>query len=156
MNTICPGFEQAFHSPWLAGCLRKEEGEFLLGWVGSASSWLGCSRETTETGEGLLWLLAGKSGTWFLEALTGEDRATYHFAGGDEMPALVSRLLCAPQFSKEALYSPPEMLTGERADLAIAAQFLGFLVRLRAGFKGRVIHTSPEGWRKDMEALAAG
>jgi len=156
MNATCPGFEQAFRGTWLAGGLRKEEGEFLLGWAGSASSWLGGSRETTEAGEGLLWLLAGKNGTWFLEALTGEDRATYHFAGGDEFPTLVSRLLCAPQFSKEALYSPPEMLTGERADLAIAAQFLGFLVDLRAGFKGRVIHTNPEGWRKDMEALAAG
>ena len=70
------------------------------------------------------------------------------------MPALASRLLCAPEFSKEALYGPPETLTGERADLAIAAQFLGFLVALRAAFKGRVIHTSPESWRKDMEAAA--
>jgi hypothetical protein len=155
MNATCPGFEQAFRNTWLAGCVRKDEGQFLLDWAGPASSWLGSSRETTEAGEGLLWLLAGKNGTWFLEALTGEDRATYHFAGGDEMPALVSRLLCAPQFSKEALYGPPEMLTGERADLAIAAQFLGFLVGLRARFEGRVIHASPEGWRKDMEALAA-
>ena len=68
---------------------------------------------------------------------------------------LVSRLLCAPQFSKEALYGPREMLTGERADLAIAAQFLGFLEGLRARFEGRVIHASPEGWRKDMEGLAS-
>ncbi len=155
LNATCPGFEEAFRRTWLAGCLRKEEGEFLLDWAGSASTWLGCSRETTEAGEGLLWLLAGKNGIWFLEALTGEDRATYYFAGGDEMPALVSRLLCAPQFSKEALYGPPEMLTGERSDLAIAAQFLAFLVSLRARFKGRVIHAGPEGWRKDMEALAA-
>lgn len=155
MNAACPGFEQAFRGTWLAGGVRKEEGEFLLDWAGSASSWLGCSRETTEAGEGLLWLLAGKNEIWFLEALTGEDRATYHFAGGDEMPALLSRLLCAPQFSKEALYGRPEMLTGERADLAIAAQFLGFLVNLRARFKGRVIHASREGWRKDTEAIAA-
>ena len=155
LNVTCPGLEQAFRGAWLAGCLRAEEGEFLLDWAGSASAWLGCSRETTEAGEGLLWLLAGKNGIWFLEALTGEDRATYHFAGGDEMPALVSRLLCAPQFSKEALYGPPEMLTGERADLAIAAQFLAFLVSLRARFRGRVIHASPDGWQKDMEALAA-
>ena len=91
---------------------------------------------------------------WFLEALTGEDRATYHFSAGDEMPALVSRLLCAPQFSKEALYGPPETLTGEQADLAIAAQFLGFLVRLRARFRGRVIHTSLESWQKDIGAVA--
>jgi hypothetical protein len=154
MNATCPGFEQAFRGTWLATCVRKDEGQFLLDWAGAAGSWLGCSRETTDAGEGLLWLLVGKNGAWFLEALTGEDRATYRFAGGDDMPALVARLLCAPQFSREALYGPPEMLTGDLADLAIAAQFLGFLTGLRARFKGRVIHSSPEGWRKDMEAAA--
>jgi hypothetical protein len=156
LNGLCPGFEQALRETWLPGCVRRQEAEYLLEWAGSAGSWLGCSRETTETGEGLLWLLAGKNGTWFLEALTGEDRATYHFAGTNEMPPLVSRLLCAPQFSKEALYAPLEMLTGDRADLAIAAQFLSFLVDLRARFKDRVIHVSPEGWRADMEAITAG
>ena len=154
LGTICPGFEQAFRSVWLAACVRKDEGQFLLDWAGPASCWLGCSRETGEGGEGLLWLLAEKNGLWFLEALTGEDRATYYFSAGSRMPALVSRLLCAPQFSKEALYGPPEMLTGERADLAIAAQFLGFLAELRALFRGRVIHTSLESWQKDMGAAA--
>jgi hypothetical protein len=156
MSATCPGFEQAFRAVWLAACVRKDEGGFLLDWAGPGGSWLGCSRETTEAGEGLLWLLAGKDGIWFLEALTGEDRATYHFRGGDEMPALVSRLLCAPQFSKEALYGRPDMLTGDRADLAIAAQFLGFLADLRARFRGRVIHSSPESWRQEIQAAAAG
>jgi hypothetical protein len=152
MNSTCPGFEQAFRGGWLAGSVRKDEGALLLDWAGAAGSWLGCSRESTGEAETLLWLLAGKNGAWFLEALTGEDRATYCFAGGDEMPALVSRLLCAPQFSKEALYEPQEALTGERADLAVAAQFLGFLAGLRARFNGRVIHSNPESWRKEMEA----
>jgi hypothetical protein len=156
LDSICPGFEQAFRTTWLANCVRKDEGQFLLEWAGPAACWLGCSRETAESGEPLLWALAQKSGTWFLEALTGEDRATYHFAASGEMPALASRLLCAPQFSKEALYGPPEMLTGERAELAIAAQFLGFLAALRAAFRGRVIHTSPESWRTDVEAAASG
>ena len=154
LSAIAPGFEEAFRTVWLAGCVRKDEGQFLLDWAGPAACWLGCSRETSDSGESLLWLLAAKNAMWFLEALTGEDRATYHFSAGDEMPALVSRLLCAPQFSKEALYGAPEMLTGERADLAIAAQFLGFLVRLRAGFRGRVIHTSLDSWQKDMETVA--
>jgi hypothetical protein len=154
LNAIGPGFEQAFRTVWLAGCVRKDEGQFLLDWAGPAYCWLGCSRETSGSGEGLLWLLAAKNGMWFLEALTGEDRATYHFSAGDDMPVLASRLLCAPQFSKEALYGAPEMLTGERADLAIAAQFLGFLVRLRTSFKGRVIHTSLESWQNDMEGVA--
>jgi hypothetical protein len=156
LSTICPGFEQAFRDVWLAACVRKDEGQFLLDWAGPGSCWLGCSRETGEGGESLLWLLAEKNAVWFLEALTGEDRATYHFSAGGQMPALVSRLLCAPQFSKEALYGPPETLTGERADLAIAAQFLGFLADLRTLFRGRVIHTSLESWQKDMGAAAGG
>lgn len=156
LSSICPGFEQAFHTTWLAACVRKDEGEFLLEWAGPAACWLGCSREAGESGEALLWLLAQKGQVWFLEALTGEDRATYYFSGGTEVPALVSRLLCAPQFSKEALYNPLETLTGDKADLAIAAQYLGFLVELRARFKGRVIHTTPESWRAGMEKAASG
>ncbi len=154
LDSLCPGFEQAFRSTWLANCVRKDEGAFLLDWAGAGACWLGCSREEAESGEPLLWALAEKNGTWFLEALTGEDRATYHFAGGAEMPALGSRLLCAPQFSKEALYGPPEMLTGDKADLAIAAQHLAFLTALRAAFQGRVIHNSPESWQADMNVAA--
>jgi len=152
LDTIAPGFAQTFRDTWLPACMRKDEGAFLLEWAEAGSCWLGCSREESDSGAPLLWLLAEKSGTWFLEALGGEDRATYQFSGGGELPALVSRLLCAPQFSKEALYGTPEMLTGERADLAIAAQFLEFLVRLRGAFKGRIIHSSPAGWRKEMAA----
>lgn len=106
-----------------------------------------------EEGARLLWMLSGKGGAWFLEALSSGDRATYCFAGDEEIPALVSRLLCAPQFSREALYGPLETLTGGRADLAIPAQFLGFLVRLRGCFRGRVIHRSIEGWHTEMDAL---
>ena len=108
-----------------------------------------------EEGGRLLWMLSGKGGVWFLEALSSGDRATYCFAGGEEVPALVSRLLCAPQFSREALYGPLDTLTGERAELAIAAQFLGFLVRLRGCFRGRVIHRSVQGWQAEMDALGA-
>lgn len=100
-----------------------------------------------------LWMLAGKKGTWFLEALSIEDHATYCFAGGDDMPALVSRLLCAPQFSKEALYNPLNELVGDNADLAIPARSLGFLVELRKRFKQRVIHQSVEGWQKEIDKL---
>lgn len=157
LESLCTGFDKTFRATWLAGCLRKTEGEFLLGWAGPDSCWLGCSREAGETGEAaLLWVLARKGKVWFLEALTGEDRATYYFSGGDEMPVLTSKLLCAPEFSKEALYGGPEMLTGERAGLAIAAQHLAFLVELRAAFRGRVIHATPESWQQNMASAAAG
>jgi hypothetical protein len=99
-------------------------------------------------------MLCGTGSIWFLEALSVKDRATYCFRGGDEVPALVSQLLCAPQFSKEALYTPLERLTGDNALLAIPAQSLGFLVELRTRFAGRVIHKSPEGWQKEIKAKA--
>jgi hypothetical protein len=161
MEGLCPGFERVFREAWSPSLLRPEESGHLLDWASPAGTWLGCTRGIDENVEGEapdgagrpLWMLAGKNGVWFLEALSMEDRATYCFKGDEEVPALVSRLLCAPQFSKEALYSSAEELVGERADLAIPARHLRFLADLRARFHGRVIHQSVEGWRKDVEKL---
>jgi hypothetical protein len=153
MEDLCPGFREAFADHWLVGLLRAEEGAHLLAWAAPERIWLGCSREESATGGPQLWMLAGKGEAWFLESLTDGDRATYCFTGGEEMPALVSKLLCAPQFSKEALYGSLDMFTGDRADLAIAAQYLDFLARLRTAFRSRVIHRNLEGWQADMETL---
>jgi hypothetical protein len=201
MNSLCPGFEQAFRGEWSPSLLRNKEGAYLLDWATAGSTWLGCTREADAAGSGgegevelsgvagegeaggetaesepapgqqaaektakpkpaeggtatrPLWMLAGKKSVWFLEALSIEDHATYCFTGGDEMPALVSRLLCAPQFSKEALYNPLNELTGDNADLAIPARSLSFLVELRKRFKQRVIHQSAEGWKKEIDKL---
>lgn len=166
MEAVCPGFVETFRGTWLASLLRREEGEYLLEWASSGSAWLGCTRgpagcaEDGDTGgdagggeSAPLWLLCGRGGVWFLEALSIEDRATYCFAGGDEVPGLVSQLLCAPQFSREALYSPLSELTGDNASLAIPAQYLDFLVELRRHFKDRVIHQTAEGWKRDIVRL---
>jgi hypothetical protein len=150
MELLCPGFEDGLRGGWVTGMLRREEGTFLLDWASTAGVWLGCTREEGRP----LWMLAGKSGTWFLEPLSIEDHATYCFKGGAEVPALVSRLLCAPQFSKEALYSPLADLTGDNAELAIPAGCLGFLVQLRKLFQGRVIHQSVESWCEEVERLS--
>ncbi len=165
MDALCPGFAASFRGGWLAGALRHAEGAHLLDWATLGCTWLGCTREQGDSaGESRgsddvavaarpLWMLAGKGGTWYLEPLSLEDHATYCFKGGDEVPALVSRLLCAPQFSKQALYSPLAELTGDAADLAIPAGSLDFLIRLRALFKGRVIHQSVESWLQEVEKL---
>jgi hypothetical protein len=100
----------------------------------------------------VLWLLAGEGDRWTLEALSSGDRATYRFQGGGEMPALVSSLLCAPQFSREALYLPLESLTGGRAELAMAARDLPFLRALRERFRGRVIHGDLARWKSGVDA----
>jgi hypothetical protein len=166
MDGLCSGFEAGLRSGWLAQALRHEEGAYLLDWASPGNAWLGCTRESgaseaqgsgpsdVTAPERPLWMLAGKDGAWFLEPLAIEDHATYCFKGGDEVPALVSRLLCAPQFSKEALYSPAEELVGDNAELAIPAGCLDFLVQLRARFQGRVIHESVESWRKEVERLS--
>jgi hypothetical protein len=107
-------------------------------------------------GEQPAWLLARLEEAWFLEALSMGSRATYGFKGGEEVPVLVSQLLCAPQFSREALYNPLEQLTGDNAALAIPAVHLDFLVELRRCFAGRVIHQGADGWRKGVERLGGG
>ena len=160
MEAVCPGFHKAFRDGLLPGLLRHEEAGFLLDWASGGSSWLGCTRRSAassgETGDQgyPLWLLCGKKGSWFLEALSSEDRATYCFSGGEDIPVLVSKLLSAPQFSREALYSPLEEFDGDKAELAIPARSLAFLVELRSRFWGRVIHRTSEGWRGDVERLA--
>lgn len=100
--------------------------------------------------DALLWLLVRAGERWFLEALSEGDHATYRFTGDHEIVDLVAHLLCAPQFSREALYMPPEKLVGARANLAIAAQNLPFLMELRRRFSGRVIHTTPQSWRESL------
>jgi hypothetical protein len=107
------------------------------------------SSDPQDSADCLLWLLCGKGDAWLLETLTERDHASYRFTGGAELPLLASQLLCAPQFSREALYQPLESLTGERSGLAVAARELDFLVELRARFKGRAIHGGMDRWRRE-------
>lgn len=176
LEKACPGFGAAFEASWLSASLRKREGRLLLGWAGGEGTWLGYGRPGLGLGAGtaeeepaeagaqapedgeesrreapdcLLWMLCGRGGAWLLETLSEQGHATYRFEGGEEMPHLASRLLCAPQFSREALYLPIERLAGERADLAVAARELGFLRELRARFKGRAIHAGLDRWKRE-------
>jgi len=98
----------------------------------------------------LLWMAVRRGGRWILEALSEGDRATYAFEAGDEGHKLLSTVLCAPQFSREALYLPMERLTGERAPLAAAARELPFLRDLRARLKVRALHTSFDAWKRTL------
>ena len=99
---------------------------------------------------GSLWLLLDTHDSFFLECLSSGGRATYRFSPTPEMPSLISQLLSAPQFSREALYLPLESLVGDRADLAIAAQNLPFLAELRRRFSRRIIHGNLDRWRKEL------
>jgi hypothetical protein len=101
----------------------------------------------------LLWLLAGRGRSWLLEELSVGDHATYHFEAGAELPGLASRLLCAPQFSREALYLPLEKLVVARAELDVTARDLPFLRALRERYRERIIHSSPDAWQHRVSAV---
>ena len=143
---------QALRGEWLTAACPSRGGRASAGtgrrrvrrgWAARASWPATAAREPASRAH--CGCCAAKTGIWFLEALSIEDRATYCFAGGEEVPALVSRLLCAPQFSREALYSPLAELTGDNAELAVPARSLGFLVELRERFRDRVIHQTVGG-----------
>jgi hypothetical protein len=97
-----------------------------------------------------LWLAARRGDDVVLESLSEGDRATYVFNDAEKVLPLLSMLLCAPQFSREALYVPVEKLVGDRAVLAVAARELAFLKELRKSLKARIIHRSFAQWSKDL------
>lgn len=97
-----------------------------------------------------LWLVARRARDLVLESLSEGDRATYVFNDDGNGLPLLSMLLCAPQFSREALYVPVEKIVGDRAALAVAARELPFLKTLRENLKARIIHRSFAQWSKDL------
>lgn len=166
LETLSPSFTAAWRASWLAALPRKAEAEAILAWAEEA--FLGYGRlgaalpepgdaegdaadaAGADAGESVgppHWLVARRGRRWLLEFLTATGWATYAFEAGAEMVSLASHLLCAPQFSREALFLPPERLVGERADLAVAARELPFLVALRERFRGRTVHAGREKWR---------
>jgi len=167
LDRLAPGAWAAFETSWLGPAPRREYGEALLALASPGQAWAGYGRQGAGKpagGEGaqaaagaaatgpLLWLLVQTSERWLLEAVSETDWATYRFAADDGFPALASRLGCAAQFSREALYMPLADLTGDRSEMAIAARDLPFLRALRERFRGRVIHTSMDAWRAGLTA----
>ncbi|HNX51155.1 MAG TPA: hypothetical protein PKL08_13390, partial [Thermoanaerobaculaceae bacterium] len=145
---------------------RAAEATALQRWAEDDQIWFGLTpppgtEPTTvldqpDTGEvpaALLWLLARRGSAILLEAIGGEDLATYHFEGGAALVPLVSEMLCAPHFAREAVYAPLGELTGERADLGLAARHLPFLVELRQRFVKRIIHRDTASWQSAIDAL---
>lgn len=139
LESMAPGFEAAFLASWLPHCPRADTGRKLMEGVAASDRYLGFA--VAGSGEdSLLWLLVRREGTWSLELLSQGDYATYLFAGGAELPKLISGLVRLPEFSREALYLPLAELTDERAKYAIPARELPALRELRARFSGRRIH----------------
>jgi hypothetical protein len=103
------------------------------------------------------------------EATSRSGRATYFFriagdpsapaqAGPGEIEAKVrqlNRALVLLDFRREPIYLPDKSLEMESRyrRYAIACRKIHVLRDLRASFIGRAIHTSPQGWQKQVEAI---
>lgn len=149
LEELAPGAADAVFASWVAAQPRRHQGEALRQWAGDGAVAAGYA---VAAGEVHLWLLAWRGGRFLLESVSHDDWATYRFAGGDELLSLATRLLCAPQFSREALYLPLEELTGERSAYAVAARSLPFLRALRERFRGRIVHQDVRTWRVALDA----
>lgn len=151
---------------WQGRGARAAEAAALRRWAGDGRIWVGITplagtepvtalqqAGAAEPPPSLMWVLARRGSAHLLEAIGEEDLATYHFEGGDEVVSLVSAMLCAPHFAREAVYMPLADLAGERADLALAARHLPFLAGLRQRFVQRIIHRDAASWQTAIDAI---
>ncbi|HEX3743522.1 MAG TPA: hypothetical protein VHW09_06320 [Bryobacteraceae bacterium] len=91
------------------------------------------------------------------EATTGSGRATYFFDAPPPLEQSVARLtsgLALVNFRREPVYLPDESLDQQQRfhRYAIGCRKLPDLRTLRAAFRGRALHTSPEAWMAQVEA----
>ncbi|MGD0360154.1 MAG: hypothetical protein ABSC93_04760 [Bryobacteraceae bacterium] len=98
------------------------------------------------------------SGRVAWEATTGSGRATYFFdvaAPLDQGIARLTRGLALISFRREPIYLPDESLEqlAQFRRYVIGSRKLPDLRALRAAFRGRAIHTSPEAWTRQVEAV---
>jgi hypothetical protein len=109
------------------------------------------------------------------ESTSHSGRATYFFrmlpedkAGdlrdiakaGSSIESAVQRLnraLVMLNFRREPIYLPDDSLDTQLRyrRYAIACRKISVLRELRTSYIGRAVHTSPEGWRKQVEAIVA-
>ena len=168
LEALAPGIGKALRGRTAAGP-RKAEAALLLaaaelylamarpGWGGEATTSAPEGDEAASEPSGTLvpegayplWALARLGSAWILEALSEGDHATYVFSGGEEVPGLVSRLLCAPQLPLATLHLAEMALAPEHV---IPARDLPFLRELRARFRKRVIHSGHDAWRHALES----
>lgn len=173
LEAIAPGVTTALTATWIARLPRHREAAALAEWADAGELHIGFTRPDAATARSgaagadagaadaalpdaaadgpELWLLAARGDRWLLENVSAHEHATYEFQGDSQMTRLVDGLVCAPQFSREALYLPQEQLAGEHSDLAIPARDLSFLRHLRERFQGRLIYTTPQEWQAGLD-----
>ena len=94
------------------------------------------------------------------EATTGSGRATYFFRSPAPFGAAVESLthgLALVNFRREPVYLPDDALDRQPRyhRYAIGARKLPELRQLRAAYIGRAVHSSPDEWRAQVDAVLA-
>ena len=89
-----------------------------------------------------------------------EGTATFVYRTGGDFNVFakqLNRALEAINFRREAIWiADAELRKPEYADYYMAAKRTAALQLVRSNFKGRVIHTTPEAWERNLKALIAG
>ena len=135
----------------------KEIGGFMRICVGMKSGLAG------EDSENILWLIAPgqKHGTAAVELVTSEETAAatfiYHgFSDWDTFRRRLNQAMEAIGFRREVIRLTDDELTRpDYADMAMAVRRNGALRFIRSHFAGRVIHSSPEHWKRELFAYLA-
>jgi hypothetical protein len=105
------------------------------------------------------WYYVRMGGVIAHEVVSEGSHATYLYRAGPDADGSVralNRALRLLNFRREPIYAPEaELGAGRFARYRVAMRKLGCLRHARESFLGRALHTSPEGWRKAVEAARA-
>ena len=106
----------------------------------------------------LLWLVApSPNGQYVAVEFAQPDAATFVYrTGGDPIgfTRQLSRALEAIDFHRDVIrYSDAELAQPGNASYRMAAKRTAALQFVRAGFVGRVIHSSPDAWTRNLQEI---
>ena len=109
----------------------------------------------------LLWLIAPSPDERFAAVEFAEpNSATFVYKTGGDFSGFarqLSRALEAIDFKREVIrLSDADLRKPENADYYMAAKRTAALAFIRANFVGRVIHSSPEAWKRKLEEYWSG
>jgi len=106
----------------------------------------------------LIWMIApSPDGQFVAIEFAEKDAATFVYRTGGDAESFamkLNRALEAIDFKREVIrLSDKELLKPENADYYMASKRTAALRFIRDSFVGRVIHSSPEAWRKKLKEL---
>jgi hypothetical protein len=136
-------------------------GEALSGLLGGEPVAAGEEAELPVPDPYLLWLIApSPDGRFAVVEFAEADSATIVYRTGGDFHAFarqLNRALEAIDFKREVIrLTDEELRKPENADYYMAAKRTAALQFVRAHFAGRVIHSNPEAWKRNLLAYFGG